>query len=199
MTEEVAGSRGKVGAAEQAQHWPALVVFDLDDCVWSPVSRGATANFSLMQRQILQEMYTLSQVPTAADAVQGDLGGQGEGVIGVKSGGEVIRLFPGALQVFQLVLSGEYGTMRLAAASSADTPKAVQIGRAAMAILEIIPGVTMLETFRRAGGGFASDSNLQIGRTPPLSSNKAQTHFPILQQFTRIPYEQWLFFDDCNW
>ena len=68
-----------------------------------------------------------------------------------------------------------------------------------MAILEIMPGVTMLEAFRRAGGGFDSDDNLQIGRTPPLSSNKAQTHFPILQQFTGIPYEQWLFFDDCNW
>ena len=35
--------------------------------------------------------------------------------------------------------------MRLAAASSADTPFAVQIGRAAMRILEVVPGVTVEE------------------------------------------------------
>jgi magnesium-dependent phosphatase 1 len=163
--------------------WPSLVVFDLDDCVWHP------------------EMYTLSKVPTAADAVRGDLNGKGEGIIGVKSGCEVIMMFPGALQAFQRVLSGEYGDqMRLAAASSADTPQAVRIGRAAMAIIEVFPGVTLLEAFLTAGGGFdGQDFNLQIGRTPPLSSNKAQTHFPILHEFTGIPYSEMLFFDDCNW
>ena len=94
--------------------WPSLVVFDLDDCVWSP------------------EMYTLNQIPSAAGAVRGSLGNdKGEGVVGVRSGSEVIRLFPGALQAFQRVLAGEYGAeMRLAAASSADTPQAVRIGRA---------------------------------------------------------------------
>jgi magnesium-dependent phosphatase 1 len=146
-------------------------------------------------------MYTLSKVPTAADAVRGDLNGKGEGIIGVKSGCEVIMMFPGALQAFQRVLSGEYGDqMRLAAASSADTPQAVRIGRAAMAIIEVFPGVTLLEAFLTAGGGFdGQDFNLQIGRTPPLSSNKAQTHFPILHEFTGIPYSEMLFFDDCNW
>lgn len=96
------------------------------------------------------------------------------GVVGVKSGGAVIRMFPGALQAFQRIvsgdhpsadppiqtvskngsvlpverqttpydlLSGEYGsTMRIAAASSADTPQAVRIGRAAMDLLEVQPG-----------------------------------------------------------
>ena len=33
--------------------------------------------------------------------------GKGEGVVGMRSGGEVIRLFPGALQAFQRVLAGE--------------------------------------------------------------------------------------------
>ena len=116
---------------------PKLVVFDLDECVWSP------------------EMYTLSVVPSASDVVRGDLGrGKGEGVVGVKSGGDVIRIFPGALAAIQRVLDGEYGSeMRLAAASSADTPRAVSIGRAAMALLEVRPGVTLLDAFRTAGGG----------------------------------------------
>ena len=168
--------------------WPSLVVFDLDDCVWSP------------------EMYTLNEVPSTASAVRGSLGdGKGEGVVGVRSGSEVIRLFPGALQAFQRVLAGEYGAeMRLAAASSADTPQAVRIGRAAMAILEVMPGVTLLEAFSRAGGGFegtpgGAGGNLQIGRTAPLTSDKSKTHFPILRENTGVAYEEMLFFDDCNW
>ena len=93
--------------------------------------------------------------------------------------------------------------MRLACASSADTPLACRIGRAAMAILEVLPGVTLLEAFRTAGGGFGfadgNDHNLQIGRTAPLSSNKAASHFPILRKATGVPYKEMLFFDDCNW
>jgi magnesium-dependent phosphatase 1 len=38
----------------------------------------------------------------------------------------------------------------------------------------------------------------QIGRTGPLTSNK-RTHFQLLQQESRIPFEEMLFFDDCNW
>ena len=40
---------------------PALVVWDMDDCLWSP------------------EMFTLSEMPS--EAVRGDLNGRGEGVI----------------------------------------------------------------------------------------------------------------------
>ena len=41
---------------------PALVVWDMDDCLWSP------------------EMFTLSEMPS--DPVRGDLNGRGEGVYG---------------------------------------------------------------------------------------------------------------------
>ena len=50
-----------------------------------------------------------------------------------------------ALRVFQEYWTGKYPGMRLAAASSADTPLAVKIGRKAMTLLEIVPGVTMEE------------------------------------------------------
>ena len=75
------------------------------------------------------------------------------------------------------------------------------------------------------GGGFGDESNIKIGRSPPLSSI---THFaevldlaqPLMacqmillsQRYTRaknahlqlrretgIPYNDMLFFDDCNW
>ena len=63
----------------------------------------------------------------------------------------------------------------------------------------MVPGVTLEQCFLTVGGGFGDERNLQIGRTPPLSSDKSRTHFPILQQGTGIPYNQMLFFDDCNW
>ena len=39
----------------------------------------------------------------------------------------------------------------------------------------------------------------QIGRQPPLSSNKAETHFPRLREATGVTFDEMLFFDDCNW
>ena len=66
---------------------------------------------------------------------------QGKGVVGVKSGNETLRIFPGALQVLQAIHAGKYpGPMRLAIASAAFTPDAVQISKVAMAMLEVVPG-----------------------------------------------------------
>lgn len=160
------------------KNFPSLVVFDLDMCVWSP------------------EMYELNEIPSTR--VMGQLGMYGEGVVGVKSGYEVIRLFPTALEVLQEYYMDKYPGMRIAAASSADTPQAVQIGRTAMGILEVLPGVTLREVFSK-GWDTGFEGNMQIGRTPPLSADKAKTHFPILLEATGIPYSEMLFFDDCNW
>ena len=73
----------------------------------------------------------------------GDLNGRGEGVVAVKSGSDVIRMFPGALVALQEVADGDMRACDTVA-SSADTPLAEQIGRAAMKILEVTPGVTCL-------------------------------------------------------
>jgi magnesium-dependent phosphatase 1 len=160
---------------------PELVVFDLDQCLWSP------------------EMYTLDEIPTKT--LKGRLGERGEGVVGVYSGYETIRLFPGALEALQEIWLGTYPGMRIAAASSADTPRAVQIGRAAMGLLEVLPGVTVRQVFGRGweGMGTGFEGNMQIGRTPPLSSDKAATHFPLLRAATGVAYPGMLFFDDCGW
>ena len=50
---------------------PALIVFDLDACLWTP------------------EMYELSSAPTAYDASLG----------GVRAGRDTVKLFPGAAAV----------------------------------------------------------------------------------------------------
>jgi magnesium-dependent phosphatase 1 len=88
--------------------------------------------------------------------------------------------------------------MRIAAASSADTPLAVRIAKASLSILEVYPGVTMRVVFNK---GFSEgfEGNIQIGRIAPLSSRKELTHFPILQEETGVEYSKMLFFDDCNW
>ena len=150
-------------------------------CLWSP------------------EMYTLSHVPTETDRNLGALGDAGRGCLSVSSGGEQIRLFPDALKVLQDFYSDKFPLeTKIAAASSADTPLAVEIGRAAMGLLEVLPGVSMREVFAKSWPeGF--EGNLQIGRSSPLSSNKAETHFPILRRETGIPYDRMVFFDDCNW
>jgi len=161
---------------------PKLVVFDLDMCLWHP------------------EMYSLSSIPDASkDAVRGKLNDKGdEGVVGVRSGRDVITLFPAALKVLQAIHEGQYPGMRIAAASSADTPLAVRIGRTALDILEVAPGVSVRQVF---ASGFEAgfDGNMQIGRSPPLSSHKDKTHFPLITQHTGIDYSEMLFFDDCNW
>ena len=167
---------------------PQLVVFDLDDCLWSP------------------EMYTLRFEPDTA--VAGDLGGGvGSGAVGAtvttqrRGGAPTVQLFPGARAVLQSIWAGELGSnVRCAAASSADTPLAVRCAHASLAILEVVPGVTLLDFFARNHPPevVASKAHLQIGRSPPLSSDKT-THFRFLQECTRVKFNMMLFFDDCNW
>ena len=157
---------------------PALVVWDMDDCLWSP------------------EMFTLSEMPS--EGVRGDLNGRGEGVVGVRSGSDVIRLFPDALRVLQEFWDGDHDPTRLAVASSADTPFAASIAQAALDMLEIVPGVTLRQVLCRGYEEGMSD-HIRIGRTAPLSSDKSKTHFPLIREATGVAYDEMLFFDDSNW
>mmetsp|Transcript_9662 Transcript_9662/g.29418 ORF Transcript_9662/g.29418 Transcript_9662/m.29418 type:complete len:151 (+) Transcript_9662:547-999(+) len=101
------------------------------------------------------------------------------------SGVDKIAIFPGALRALQEVHDGVHGEMRLAVASSADTPRAVEIGKAAMKILEIVPGKTFYDVLMR-GWEPGYEGHLQVGRSPPLSSDKSKTHFPILKEATGV-------------
>jgi len=159
--------------------FPELCVFDLDACFWD------------------QEMYCLTKIPDQSSIVKGDLNGRGEGVAGVMSGRSRIALHAGSLAALQAQYDSKYPGMRVCFASSADTPLAEQIGRAALKLLEVVPGTTVWDLV--VGRDWDGEDVNQIGRQPPLSANKSATHFPRLRELTRVRYDRMLFFDDCQW
>lgn len=157
---------------------PELIVFDLDACMWD------------------KEMFEMSAIPGDSDTFVGDLNGRGDGVAGVFSGRDRISLHAGALAALQEHADGNFPGARVALASSADTPFAEKVGRKALTMLEVLPGLTVWELLQRDWDGVDVH---QIGRQPPLSANKAQSHFPRLREATGVRFDRMLFFDDCNW
>jgi magnesium-dependent phosphatase 1 len=157
--------------------YPELVVFDLDACFWD------------------QEMYQMNAIPTQTR--EGDLNGRGKGVIAALSGGEPIRLHKGSLQAMQDHADGKFPNTKFIFASSADTPFAEKVGRASLRLLEVLPGMTVWDLV--VGRDWKGEDVNQIGRQPPLSSNKARSHFPRIRELTGMRYDRMLFFDDCNW
>jgi len=158
------------------QVYPKLVVFDLDACFWD------------------QEMYEMRALPS--DTVMGDLNGRGNGVVGVMSGRDRISLHKGSLIALQEYYDGVYPNSKFCMASSADTPFAEKVGRATLKLLEVVPGFTVWDLLMKCWDN--EDVN-QIGRQPPLSSNKSLTHFPRIRELTGVRYDKMLFFDDCLW
>jgi len=140
-------------------------------------------------------MYEMPALPDKT--IRGDLNGRGSGVVGVMSGRNQISLHAGSLKALQDHADGTHGTMKVAFASSADTPFAEKIGRASLQMLEVLPGLTVWDLV--VNRDWDGREVYQIGRQPPLSSNKAASHFPHLKDLTGIRYDRMLFFDDCNW
>uniref|UniRef100_A0A7R9T3M6 Uncharacterized protein n=1 Tax=Ostreococcus sp. 'lucimarinus' TaxID=242159 RepID=A0A7R9T3M6_9CHLO len=117
--------------APRASPHPELTVFDLDACTWD------------------KEMFELREIVDPTRSRRGSLGPDcGEGVVAAMSGNTPIALHPGALRAFQQIWLGTLETLetRAAAASSADTPLAVRIGRSALDVLEVFPGVTVRQS-----------------------------------------------------
>jgi len=54
--------------------------------------------------------------------------------------------------------------------------------------IEILPGLSVRHMI----------THERIGRTSPLSPDK-RTHFELLHRDSGVPYDEMLFFDDCNW
>ncbi|GMI43662.1 hypothetical protein TrCOL_g6392 [Triparma columacea] len=151
---------------------PKMIVFDLDDCLWTP------------------EMYTLPNKPTKPilGRLQGDAG---EGVTGVQcsGGGPTVSLFPDALTILQRLYTERETTYKdtlFAVASSSEEPS---YSRSCLENLDIFPGVKMNSLFPYQ----------QIGRTGRLTSRKT-THFDELKKSVpHVEFDSMLFFDDCNW
>jgi len=168
------------GCEKADPHLPTMIVFDLDDCLWTP------------------EMHELSGKPSIP--VEGpldplDVEKSALGTIGmrVRSRGmwdgnedECVRLFHGArLALRELALNPKYRGIKLAAASSSLEPS---YSHTCLQGIEVVPGLTLRDMFTYD----------EIGRSGKLSPRKT-THFRELQKDSGVPYKEMLFFDDCNW
>mmetsp|Transcript_16028 Transcript_16028/g.34733 ORF Transcript_16028/g.34733 Transcript_16028/m.34733 type:complete len:202 (-) Transcript_16028:296-901(-) len=157
---------------------PSLIVFDLDDCLWTP------------------EMHELPGCPEIP--VHGDLnpivgvtttnGNQQKGVVGlqVPRYRDTVTLYDGARRVlYELATNPIYKDVHLATASSSLEPS---YSYACLDGIEILPRLCLGDMM----------SYNQIGRTGKLSPDKV-THFRELHEESGVPYNEMLFFDDCNW
>ena len=150
---------------------PSMIVFDLDDCLWTP------------------EMHELPGCPELP--VHGELnpnsmvGKQQKGVVGLQvlRYRDTVTLYDGARRVlYELATNPIYKDVLLATASSSLEPS---YSYACLAGIEILPGLTM--------GDMMSFN--QIGRTGNLSPDKT-SHFRELHNESGVPYDEMIFFDD---
>lgn len=172
---------------------PKIIVFDLDDCLWTP------------------EMHELSGMPSIP--VEGPLdpddvdGSSPLGTVGMKvpssrrgrRGGydwgglqgeeeEVVELYPGARRVLrEIATDPRYADVKVAVASTSLEPS---YSRACLESIEVVEGVTMGDMI----------SYKQIGRDGPYLTSRKTSHFRMIREESGgVPYEGMLFFDDCNW
>jgi len=97
-----------------------------------------------------------------------------------------LQLYPGARRVlYELATDPKYDGVLLAVASSSLEPS---YSYTCMEYLEILPGLTIKEMI----------SYDEVGRSGHLSPDK-RTHFKHLHEESGVPYDEMLFFDDCNW
>eukprot|EP00536_Pseudo-nitzschia_multiseries_P011057 jgi/Psemu1/204829/e_gw1.358.52.1 len=155
---------------------PSLVVFDLDDCLWTPE---------------MHELPGCPEIPVHGNLnpnATNDNGQQQKGVVGLKVPRyhDTVTLYDGARRVlYELATNPVYKGVQLATASSSLEPS---YSYACLDGIEILPGLCLGDMM----------SYNQIGRTGKLSPDKV-THFQELHEESCVPYNEMLFFDDCNW
>lgn len=207
------------GAAEAAScpDLPAIIVFDLDDCLWTPEMHELSGPPSIPVEGPLDPTDHASELGTVGMKVPSRrrAGGGGFDWGGCNDASEeIVELYPGARRVLrELATNSKYGDVKIAVASTSLEPS---YSRACINGIEIVGGVTMKDMI----------SYSQIGRTGNLSSEKT-THFQLIHQESGgVPYQDMLFFgklamalqlasvlvvsvtnqsfpsaleDDCNW
>ena len=113
---------------------PTMIVFDLDDCLWSP------------------EMYTLynkPSIPTSGN-LNPDMSKDESDEVGTMGmqvpGGPTVKLFDGARRALrEIALDPKYKGVIIAAASSSEEPT---YSHSCLEGIEVLPGLTMREMFR---------------------------------------------------
>ena len=167
---------------------PSIIVFDLDDCLWTPEMHELSGMPSIPVEGPL-DPNNPSESPLGTIAMRvpskrrGRWGGGGGGV----DNDEMVELYPGArLALRELALNPKYRHVQIAVASSSLEPS---YSRACIHGIEIVPDVTMKDMIRYA----------QIGREGKLTSRKTSHLKLIHEESGGVPYGEMLFFDDCNW
>lgn len=111
------------------------------------------------------------------------------GVVGLRVPGtsQSVYLYKGArLALREIALNvDKYKDVIIAVASTSLQPS---YSHQCINNIDIIPGLTMRDMFQYD----------EIGRDGHLTSRKT-THFESLHRKSHIPYDEMLFFDDCNW
>ena len=166
---------------------PSLIVFDLDDCLWTPEMHELSGMPSIPVEGPLDPRDSNSQLGTVGMKVPSRRRGKGFDWGGyAHDGEEVVELYPEAREVLrELATNPRYAGVKLAVASSSLEPS---YSRACINGIEIVDGVTMKDMI----------SYSQIGREGQLTSRKT-SHFKLIHEQSGIPYDEMLFFDDCNW
>eukprot|EP00535_Pseudo-nitzschia_heimii_P001987 CAMPEP_0197179968 /NCGR_PEP_ID=MMETSP1423-20130617/4750_1 /TAXON_ID=476441 /ORGANISM="Pseudo-nitzschia heimii, Strain UNC1101" /LENGTH=215 /DNA_ID=CAMNT_0042629979 /DNA_START=127 /DNA_END=774 /DNA_ORIENTATION=+ len=170
---------------------PSMIVFDLDDCLWTPEMHELPGCPEIPVHGVLDP-------DRSDDDDDDDAGGGGDtqqqqqqplkGVVGlqVPRYRDTVRLFDGARRVLhELAVNPAYEGVLLATASSSLEPS---YSYACLAGIEVLPNRTL---------GDMMTYN-QIGRTGRLGPDKT-THFRELRDESGVPFREMLFFDDCNW
>ena len=169
------------GCEKADPHLPSMIVFDLDDCIWTPEMHELSGKPSVPVEGPLDPLE-----PTTSDL--GTIGMRVRSRRGMWDGNEdeCVMLYDGArLALRELALNPIYRGIKLAAASSSLEPT---YSHACLRGIEVMPGLTLRDMF----------SYDQIGRTGKLTPRKT-SHFRELHKESGVPYEEMLFFDDCNW
>lgn len=163
---------------------PSMIVFDLDNCLWTPEMHELSGMPSIPVEGPLDPNDNNSQLGTVGMKVKSrniNWGGYNN-----NDEEEVVELYPGARLVMrELVTNPRYSAVKIAVASSSLEPS---YSHACINGIEIIEDVRMRDMI----------SYSQIGREGQLTSRKT-SHFRLLRQESGVPYEKMLFFDDCNW
>ncbi|KAL7463235.1 hypothetical protein ACHAXS_003608 [Conticribra weissflogii] len=167
---------------EKDPYLPKIIVFDLDDCLLFPEAH----ELSGMPSQPVEGPLDPNNPSTSP------LGTVGMRVPSRRRGGydldgEVVELYPCArLALRELATNPKYRHVEIAVASTSLEPS---YSRAALRGIEIIPDVSVMDMI----------SYSQIGRSGKLTSRKT-SHFRVIHEESGgVPFEDMLFFDDCNW
>mmetsp|Transcript_9038 Transcript_9038/g.19367 ORF Transcript_9038/g.19367 Transcript_9038/m.19367 type:complete len:287 (-) Transcript_9038:1635-2495(-) len=167
---------------EKDPYLPKIIVFDLDDCLLFPEAH----ELSGMPSQPVEGPLDPNNPSTSP------LGTVGMRVPSRRRGGydldgEVVELYPGArLALRELATNPRYRHVEIAVASTSLEPS---YSRAALRGIEVIPDVSVMDMI----------SYSQIGRSGKLTSRKTSHFRMIHEESGGVPYEEMLFFDDCNW